>query len=61
MRKILTILTVTCSLLGVISCQEDELDLKNPNALTTDQFWVTPNDAELGVNAIYAMSYKDGL
>ena len=61
MRKILTILTVTCSLLGVVSCQEDELDLKNPNALTTDQFWVTPNDAELGVNAIYAMSYKDGL
>lgn len=61
MKKLLLIFTVTCSLLAVFSCQEEELDLKNPNALTTGQFWVTPNDAELGVNSIYAMFYKDGL
>jgi len=61
MKKLLINLTVICSLLAVVSCQEEELDLKNPNALTTDQFWVTPNDAELGVNSIYAMFYKDGL
>lgn len=61
MKKLLLIFTVICSLLAVVSCQEEELDLKNPNALTTDQFWVTPNDAELGVNSIYAMFYKDGL
>ncbi len=61
MKKLLINFTVICSLLAVVSCQEEELDLKNPNALTTDQFWVTPNDAELGVNSIYAMFYKDGL
>ncbi|MBZ9731238.1 RagB/SusD family nutrient uptake outer membrane protein [Salegentibacter sp. JZCK2] len=61
MKKLLLIFTVICSLLAVVSCQEEELDLKNPNALTTNQFWVTPNDAELGVNSIYAMFYKDGL
>ncbi len=61
MKKLLLKFTVICSLLAVVSCQEEELDLKNPNALTTDQFWVTPNDAELGVNSIYAMFYKDGL
>lgn len=61
MKKLLLIFTAICSLFAVVSCQEEELDLKNPNALTTDQFWVTPNDAELGVNSIYAMFYKDGL
>lgn len=45
----------------MVGCSKEELDLKNPNALTTDQFWVTPNDAELGLNSIYAMFYKDGL
>ncbi|MBC9797127.1 RagB/SusD family nutrient uptake outer membrane protein [Sinomicrobium weinanense] len=61
MKKLLIISTVICTLFAVTSCQKDELDLKNPNALTTDQFWVTPDDAEKGVNAIYAMFYKDGL
>ncbi|MEH6406979.1 MAG: RagB/SusD family nutrient uptake outer membrane protein, partial [Leeuwenhoekiella sp.] len=61
MKKIVLITTVLCSLYMLVSCQEDELDLSNPNALTTDQFWATPNDAELGVNSIYAMFYKDGL
>tara|TARA_R110002020_G_scaffold259768_2_gene473708 strand:- start:40963 stop:42492 length:1530 start_codon:yes stop_codon:yes gene_type:complete len=61
MKKIVFITTVLCSLYMLVSCQEDELDLTNPNALTTDQFWATPNDAELGVNSIYAMFYKDGL
>ncbi|WP_242009196.1 RagB/SusD family nutrient uptake outer membrane protein [Robertkochia solimangrovi] len=49
------------SLLSLTGCSKEELELDNPNALTTDQFWVTPNDAELGVNSIYAMFYKDGL
>jgi len=61
MKKILLIITVICSLLAVVSCQKEELDLTNPNALTTGQFWATPSDAELGVNSIYAMFYKDGL
>lgn len=44
----------------VTSCEEEALNLDNPNALTTEQFWETPNDAQLGVNSIYAMFYKDG-
>lgn len=44
----------------VMSCQEEDLNLDNPNALTTEQFWETENDAQLGINSVYAMFYKDG-
>jgi hypothetical protein len=60
MKKYIILLTVFVSLLSTISCDE-ELELTNPNALTTEQFWGTENDAQLGVNSIYAMFYKDGL
>ncbi len=43
------------------SCDEDRLDVNNPNTLTETQFWSTADDARLGVNAIYAMQYKPGL
>lgn len=61
MKKIVLITAMIGAFLSFSSCNEEELNLDNPNALTTDQFWVTPNDAELGVNSIYAMFYKDGL
>jgi len=61
MKKILLYSTLMASLLTLSSCNEEELDLTNPNTLTVDQFWQTPNDAEKGVNSIYAMFYKDGL
>jgi hypothetical protein len=61
MKKILLYSTLLGALLVFNSCNEDELNLTNPNTLTTDQFWATPDDAEKGVNAIYAMFYKDGL
>ncbi|UGU15707.1 RagB/SusD family nutrient uptake outer membrane protein [Sinomicrobium kalidii] len=61
MKNTVILTVIICSLFAAVSCQKDELDLDNPNALTTDQFWVTPDDAELGVNSIYAMFYKDGL
>lgn len=61
MKKIVLITAMIGIFLSFSSCNEEELNLDNPNALTTDQFWVTPNDAELGVNSIYAMFYKDGL
>jgi len=47
--------------LTLYSCDEDLLDVKNPNTLTEDQFWASAEDARLGVNAIYAMQYKPGL
>lgn len=43
------------------SCSENLLDVPNPNTLTADEFWVSEEDARLGVNAIYAMFYKPGL
>jgi len=61
MKKILLYSTLMASLLTLSSCNEEELDLTNPNTLTVDQFWKSPSDAEKGVNSIYAMFYKDGL
>jgi len=61
MKKIILYTTILSSLLFLSSCNEEELNLESPNALTTDQFWGNPDDAEKGVNSIYAMFYKDGL
>ena len=61
MKKIVLYTTLLSALLFFNSCNDEDLELTNPNALTTDQFWATPSDAEQGVNSIYAMFYKDGL
>lgn len=61
MKNILKIIAVIGIFLSLSACSKEELNLDNPNALTTEQFWITPNDAELGLNSIYAMFYKDGL
>lgn len=61
MKKILLYSTLLGALLFFNSCNEDELNLTSPNDLPADQFWKSPTDAEKGVNAIYAMFYKDGL
>ena len=47
-------------IIGLVSCNENLLDLKNPNTLDTGNFWKTEEDAELGVNAVYNMFYKQG-
>lgn len=47
-------------LLALSACNQDLLDVKNPNTITVDEFWKTEKDAEQGVNAIYAMFYKNG-
>lgn len=44
-----------------MSCDEEHLNVDNPNELTEVQFWQTAADAQAGVNAIYAMNYKPGL
>jgi hypothetical protein len=56
--KYVSILTIVITL---FSCSEELLDIDNPNTLTQDQFWVSPGDARLGLNSIYAMQYKEGL
>lgn len=60
MKNIKYILLVIFSI-SFIACDEERLDVINPNALTEDQYWVTAENARAGVNAIYAMQYKPGL
>ncbi|MFT2009582.1 RagB/SusD family nutrient uptake outer membrane protein [Pontibacter sp. 13R65] len=55
MKKKLYFIIVTVFL--VTSCQED-LDIPNPNAPTTDAFWENANNAQFGVNAIYSTLHR---
>jgi len=52
MKKKLIILFFIGGLLSISSCSED-LDLGNPNKLTSESFWKTPADLESGVATIY--------
>lgn len=45
---------------GSSSCQEDYLELTNPNLIDKQNFWQTEEDFEMGVNAIYQSMYYDG-
>ena len=58
-NSIYTILVLLLTSVAITSC-EDELNIDNPNALTTEQFWVSEDDARQGINSVYAMFYKDG-
>lgn len=42
------------------ACNQDVLDISNPNKLTTVDFWKTEKDVQLGVNAIYSAFYRTG-
>ncbi len=42
------------------SCNQDLLDIDNPNEATTASFWKTQDDAIAGVNACYSQLYKEG-
>lgn len=46
--------------LSFVSCKKDLLDLTNPNTLDASNFWKTEKDAELGIDAVYNMFYKQG-
>lgn len=61
MKKLKIIFTGFSLLFLISACNKEELVLASPNALTIEQYWKTPDDAEKGVNSIYAMFYKDGL
>jgi len=36
------------------------VDVENPNTITTKTFWKTEKDAQYGINAVYNMFYKPG-
>ena len=59
MKKI-TILLIAAVAFGVAGCKKS-LNISNPDAVTTLQFWKTSNDALLGVNAIYSTFHREGL
>jgi hypothetical protein len=58
--KKLIILFVTAAAMGMAGCKKS-LDIVNPDAVTTQQFWKTPTDAQLGVNAIYSTFHRAGI
>ena len=57
MKKIIILFVAAIALEG---CQKS-LNIVNPDAVTTQQFWKTANDAQLGVNAIYSTFHREGL
>ena len=60
MKKIIYTAICVLSLLGAASCDDELLNVDNPNSLTEDQFWVTEGDAQKGINAVYHMFYQPG-
>ena len=52
---------IAITTLFVMSCKKTELDITNPNQATTQQFWKSAADAQLGVNAIYSTYHRGSL
>src|SRR3982750_2166172 len=59
MKKIF--ITITVIALIATGCKKSELDISNPNQATTQQFWLTASDAQLGINAIYSTYHRASL
>lgn len=57
MKKIISYILIVMLL---ASCDNKLLDIQNENTLTTGLFWKTEADIEAGVNAVYAMFYRQG-
>lgn len=58
MKKIL--IAAVCLILLSTACKKD-LEIANPNAPTTENFWKTAADAQSGINAIYSTYHRVGL
>lgn len=58
MKTINRLLILTFSFI-ILAC-DDKLELADPNNLTTAEFWVTPEQAVEGTNAIYTALIIDG-
>ena len=59
MKNISKLLVLAFSFGAMFGCEE-ELELADPNNLTTEEFWVTPEQAVEGTNAIYNSLLIDG-
>ena len=58
MKKII-LLILSLSLI-LISCNKDFLEIQDPNAITSDQCWKSPADAQLAVVAMYSTLLLEG-
>lgn len=58
--RIILFITVPIIAIVVDGCKKD-LTIPNPNTPTTENFWKTANDAQLGINAIYSTFHREGL
>lgn len=56
----LVLITIFCIALSS-GCDQELLDVSNPNAATTDTFWQTEDDAVKGTNAAYEPLTYDGM
>jgi starch-binding outer membrane protein, SusD/RagB family len=58
MKRIVIIFLI--AIVAGTGCKKD-LTIPNPNTPTTENFWKTGNDAQLGINAIYSTFHREGL
>jgi len=57
-RIIITFIAI--AVIVIAGCKKS-LNIINPDEVTTQQFWKTSGDAQLGVNAIYSTFHREGL
>lgn len=55
------ILTIIATITFVIAGCKNDLNIPDPNAPTTQNFWKSASDAQLGINAIYSTFHRPGL
>jgi len=60
LKKIL-IFVLNASLIFLIGCNVDQLELNNPNQITPETFFKTETEVQQTVNAVYANLQTDGL
>ena len=61
MKRFITYLvSATAVMMSLGSCGEGYLDIQNENSLSTGVFWKTEDDMNAGLNAVYAMFYRQG-
>src|SRR5215218_9975893 len=54
-------ITIAVAAVLATGCKKSELEISNPNQLTTQDFWKNASDAQLGINAIYSTYHRGSL
>ncbi|MEN8155606.1 MAG: RagB/SusD family nutrient uptake outer membrane protein [Bacteroidota bacterium] len=57
LKKYIILLAIST---GLLSCNEDILNVENPNVPTQDTFWGTVDDAQKGLTAVYSQFTRVG-